>query len=243
MTVQFPQIDTGEPRLSPDNYAQSASDSSFEEKFKFEQARLGLSFSPFAQLDQLFSTQFSAGFSTPRPNNEPLTEIASSTAPRQENSWATSNTQASGSGRPAFPALFDSLPVQNSSRQWLQQLFSQTGWLVPNLEAQPLFAQAFTAGKLQTNFDLQFLIDRIMEQVNLVKEKGRTELTLTLKPAELGEILLTLTAHQGIVSIQIQSDTETRKLLDARRVELASALKKAHIQCDRIEITEVTKHA
>ncbi|HVN66771.1 MAG TPA: flagellar hook-length control protein FliK, partial [Candidatus Sulfotelmatobacter sp.] len=85
--------------------------------------------------------------------------------------------------------------------------------------------------------------DQIMEQVNLVKEKGKTELSLTLKPAELGEILLTMTAQQGTVSIQIQSNGKTKKLLDAHLTELAGALKKAHVQCDLIEITEVTKHA
>jgi len=114
---------------------------------------------------------------------------------------------------------------------------------VPNLAAQPELQSAFLAGRLQPSLDLQPLIDQLVEQVRLVRSRGQTEFSLVLKPEELGEIFITLTAHSGIVSIQIKASPETKKLIDSQKSELAAALKKAQVDCDEIKIEEVNKNA
>ena len=242
MTVQFPQIDTAEPRLLPDSCKQTSSDQSFEEKLKFEQARLGLLFSPLARLNSLFSSTFYGGIGTaqtqPKEDIYSLLEQPSSSALRASEDRHPTSPVPSPS-----PKMFESIPLQSSNRQFLQQLLSQTGWLVPNLEAQPAFYNAFLEGKLQPKLDLQLLIDRIVEQVKLVKGKEKTELSLTLKPEELGEIFLVLSSHSGIVSISIQASPETKKLIDDQREELERALKRAQVSFDKIEIEEVKKYA
>ena len=110
----------------------------------------------------------------------------------------------------------------------------------------PLFFQSNIEGKLLNKFDLQYLVDKILSQVKLLKEKGKVELTLGLKPENLGEILLTLTSRSGMVSIQIQAPEETRKLIDAELKELELALKKAGVNLEEIKILaakELDKHA
>lgn len=239
MTIQFPQVDTIEPRLYSDSTAQKNADNSFEEKLKFEQARLGLLFSPFSQLESFFlSTLNPAEFKPAVPEPE-TTEPAEQFSLKQNYS-----NQLDSKSNLAAPGvrLFDSLPLQPLNRQFLQKLLSQTNWLVPNLESQPLFAQARLEGKLQPKFDLQFLIDQIIESVNLIKRKGQTELSMNFKPEDLGEILLTLISRSGVVSIQIQASAETKKLIDSRRQELELALKKSHLIFDKITVEEV-EHA
>ena len=121
----------------------------------------------------------------------------------------------------------------------------KTGWLVPNMEMQPLLFAAQLEGKLLSKLDLQSLVDKILSQVNLVKTKGKVELRLGLRPQNLGEILLTLTSKSGMISIQIQAPEETRKLLQAELLELELALKKSGINLAEIKIIspeEVGKH-
>ena len=241
MTVQLPKVELSEPRLAADNYNQNASDRSFEEKLQFEQARLGLLFSPFSQLGSFFSSPTDLAFSSTKTGDQLNSYLASETnqydLPDQQN-YGSSNLSARSQSQ-----TFDSASSPAFSRQMLQDLLSKANWLVPNLEAQPSFYQAFLDGKLQPKLDLQFLIDQIVEQVKVVREKGKTELILGLKPENLGEILLTLSTHAGIVSIQINASPETRKLIESQREELERALKKAKVRFDKIEISEVEKYA
>ena len=243
MTVQFPQIDSAKPRLSPDSYAQRTSDRSFEEKLRLEQARLGLFFSPLSQLEGLFSYPFSGEFKSADQASQKniyslLEEIKPPATGQQNQSHTSSPTPHTPS-----PQTFDSLPAQASGQNFLQQILARTGWLTPNLEAKPSFFQAFLEGKLQLKLDLQALIDQIVEKVKLVKSKGQAELSLTLKPEDLGEIILLITSRSGIVSIQIQASPETKKLIDSQRAELERALKKANVNFDQIQVKEVEKYA
>lgn len=243
MTVQFPQIDITEPRLLPDSSKQNSSDLSFEEKLKFEQARLGLLFSPFSQLESLFASAFQAGnweSLQPRTDNG-TTSTLDQTKPAENMNYVQNKLPSSFTPLPTAQ-MFESVPMQSISRQFLQELLTQTGWLVPNLQAQPLFAQAFSEGKLQPKFDLQALVDRIAEQVKLVKGKDQTQFSLSLKPQDLGDILLVLTAQAGAINIQITASQETKKLLDAQRAELERALKKALVPLAGLKIEEVKEH-
>ncbi|MBU0672779.1 MAG: flagellar hook-length control protein FliK, partial [Candidatus Margulisbacteria bacterium] len=122
----------------------------------------------------------------------------------------------------------------------------QTGWLTPNIEAQPQLYLAQLQGKLLSKLDLQSLVDEIISQVNLVKEKGKVELTVGLRPKDLGEIILTLTSRSGMISIAIQAPDGTRKALEDELAELELALKKAKVNLAEIRIVnlkEVNQHA
>ena len=123
----------------------------------------------------------------------------------------------------------------------MQELLSKANLLVPNLAAQPLFSQAFEAGTLQPKFDLQALIDKLIEQVNLVKSQGKTELSLSLKQDDLGDIFVQLTSLSGKVSIFMAAGADTKRLIDAGKDELERALKKAHVNLDTVTIEEVKK--
>jgi flagellar hook-length control protein FliK len=243
VTIQFPQLDQTEPRLLTDSTAQRDRDSSFDEKLRQEQARLGLLFSPFSQLSSFFTGSLDLGSAFERSVHD--LSIAKSTAGQTETDRDTTDESAprpSVQTRQGSVQLFDSLPLASLSRQTLQELLVQTNWLVPNLQAQPFFFNASLTGELRPSLDLQALVDQIAKQVNMVRSKGRVEFALTLEPEELGQLVLTLTARGGLISVDIQSSTETKKLLEDRRAELEKALAKASVRCDRITIREVKEH-
>ncbi|MDD4179853.1 MAG: flagellar hook-length control protein FliK [Candidatus Margulisbacteria bacterium] len=242
VTIQFNQVDVSEPRLLSDSRTQKSSDDTFEDKLQLEQARLGLMFTPFSQFTALFNSTLNFAASQDQAGSG--SELYRQQAPDQPSASETSLSQNQFQQETAVsPRIFDSLPLQSSNLKMLQDILARTSWLVPNLEAQPLFAQSFAAGKLLPKFDMQSLIDQLIDQIKLVKDKGRTELSLTMKPAELGEILLTITSRSGIISINIQAETETKKLINDQRAELELALKKAHIRFDEVNVEEVKKHA
>jgi flagellar hook-length control protein FliK len=241
VTVQFPQIDSNEPRLLTDNHNQSQSDHSFEDKLKLEQARLGLLFSPFNQLESIFSSFQSLNFNS----NNSGSDLNGSLNDQASKYQLPEPTAKFGSSADAArqPQVFDSAPSQTLARHSLQEIISRSEWFAPNLSAQPLFYQAFLEGKLQPKLDLQSLIDEIVQQVKIVKEKGKTEISLSINPEELGEILLTITSVSGMISIQIQTSKETKKLLESERAELERSLKKAKVNLGQIRIEEVIKYA
>ncbi|MFA4843960.1 MAG: flagellar hook-length control protein FliK [Candidatus Margulisiibacteriota bacterium] len=246
MTIQFPPVESTEPRLLTDTHSQPSADPggtrSFDEKLRNEQARLGLLFSPYNQFSGLFSYPLEQTFNFSEPEragqkySTPQENYGSAYSP------APTTQQPNHAASRAALQLFEGLPLRSPQNGWLQELLAKTGWLTPNLAAQPNFFQAFLDGKLQAKLDMQALVDEIAAKVKLVKSQEKTQFTLTLKPAELGEIVLLLTAQAGLLSIQIQASAETRKLIDESKAELERALKKAGVTFETIKIEEVKEH-
>ncbi|MCU0640467.1 MAG: flagellar hook-length control protein FliK [Candidatus Margulisbacteria bacterium] len=243
MTIQFLQLEQAEPRLLTDSTNLRDRDSSFEEKLRQEQARLGLLFSPFAQLSGLFAEplglDLTVDYRSPAVRN-----AAEQTAPAPDRSGSTDPVDPPTLALAGQKVrLFDSLPLSDLSRRTLQELLVNTQWLVPNIQAQPSLFNAALNGELRPSFDLQALIDQLVRQATLVREKGKVQFALTLEPAELGQVVITLTAQAGLVSVDLQAESSTRKLFDARRAELEKALAKANVHFDRLTIREVKDHA
>jgi len=240
--VQIPDLQTLDPRLSQDSYVQNRSSVSFEQLLEEQQKKLTLLFSPFGQYN--FGSWFS--YANLDAQLEAATPIFSDADRKQSENRETaysSNTTKQTSGKEAnAPPLVtqpSSSPVPKSVQSQVQELLSQNGWLTPNLEAFAPFSHAQLQGTLLTKLDLQSLVDEITSRIELVKDKGKTELTLGLHPKDLGEILLTLTSKSGMISIQIQAPEETRKMLEAEIKNLELALKKAKVNLLDITVSAI----
>jgi len=238
VTIQVSQIQAPEASLFQDSFIQNSSDQSFQHYLEEETQRLGSLFSPWNQFD--FGSWFTyPDFSSKSNSNTTKVNLFSDIEVipyenSQDNHQATS-VQAETVinqlyGQPSNASL------TNTPQVILQDLLAKSGWLTPNLEMHPLFYQAQLQGKLLSKLDLQFLVDQILTQVKIVKTKGKVELTLGLRPENLGEILLTLTSRSGMVTIQIQAPEETRKLIEAELAELEMALKKAKVNLADITV-------
>jgi flagellar hook-length control protein FliK len=250
VTVQVTQIQPTEPRLFQDTYTQTNSDNSFQNYLENEQKRLTMLFSPFNQFD--FGSWFGypeLSFQTAPVENNVNLFSDSEMLPTGTYGTNTQNQEISpqnplSASNPVFEQIasyYSASPTQAT----LQELLMKTGWLVPNMQASPQLYMAQLEGKMLNKLDLQFLVDQIVTQVKMIKEKGQTELTLGLKPENLGEIILSLTSRSGMISISIQAPEETRKLLEALLSELELALKKAKVNLADIKIVspeEVNQH-
>jgi len=245
VTIQLAAPETAsEPRLLTDTYKQNASGQSFAEKLKTEKERLGLLFSPLVQMGSFFASPLEMMAWT---QDQPEFETAGrDSAERPKSDQSSQPTRAKTAPEQAPASLFAELKAAASQtptldRQFFQELLTKTNLLVPNLAAKPLFNQAFQAGELSPSFDLQSLIDELIKQVNLVKSKGQTELSLTLNQEELGDIGLKLTSLSGRVSVLITASAQTKQALDTHKNELERALRKAAVALDQVTIEEVKK--
>ena len=224
--------------LYQDSYTQNHVDHSFQQYLEEEQKRLAFLFSPWGQFN--FSSWFSyPDFSLKAASGEPELFSDSHIIPPEYLKPNASENQIAQPGTEQSQPLGTYSFSSNQPQLMLQDLLMKAGWLVPNLEIYPQFYQAQLQGKLLNKLDLQFLVDQILSQVKIVKEKGKVELTLGLKPENLGEILLILTSRSGMVSIQIQAPEETRKLIEANLKELELALKRANINLEGIKIANL----
>lgn|GEM_PF-1091257 len=254
MEVQASTIQSAsEPRLLTDNSYQNPAGSDFQKYLDEEQQRLTGLFSPLAlfNFDNWFSyaigdqtktsgANFVKLFSDLDGNANQLQDTTSSSNPPTTNQLVPNQNQSVVNQQIVNNYFF------NTTQSAIQQLLQKTGWLTPNLQAQPQFFTAQLEGKLLSKVDLQALVDKIVSQLQLVKDKGKIELSLGLKPENLGELLLILTARSGLIGIQIQASLEAKKILEAQLDELKSALKKANINLADIVITapkEVKKDA
>ena len=244
MTIQLPDIDVSPPSLLKDSFTPNNSDNSFEKKLAYEKARVGLLFSPFGMIGNIFSPSFQSNQG--QQDNYSIENIfkeSKDAAAYADNKNTSVKTISQTANNPSGNAqIFESLPLQAMNRQTIQDLLVKTNWLVPNLAANPMFSEAFINGKLQPTFSLDQLIDQIISQIKIARTKGETLVSFNLSPEELGNIILTLTYHAGIVSIQMQSSSETKKLLDEKQNELENALRKANVHYDKIQVMEVKEN-
>src|SRR3989338_9011973 len=112
VTVNLPLIQTSEPRLYPDAHNQNNSDDTFEQKLQYEQARLGLLFSPFSQLEALFSASNLNLGSTNL--EETLNSFLTTNPPRPELSRGANHlTTQPPNHLPRQVQMFESIPLRS----------------------------------------------------------------------------------------------------------------------------------
>jgi len=93
-----------------------------------------------------------------------------------------------------------------------------------------------------TKANMQALIDEIVQNAKLLKINDKIELTLMLREKYFGEMNLSLLSKNGIISIQIFAQSETKKMLEDSISDLEAALEQAHIKFDDIKISEVINY-
>lgn len=231
------QVPAPETSLLTENATQSRSDTNFAQYLEEEQKRLAGLFLNWPQFN------FDSWFTEPSSSSPDRSPAIFADLPSDaETIKASSTDNALPKTEPNKTAAETKLGYSLLSmipKKTLQNILQKTGWLVPNLQAQPLFSQAQLSGKLLTSLDLQSLVDEIVNRVNLIREKGKTEFSFGLKSGNLGEILITLASRADGISVNIQASAETKKLLDEQLSQLALALKKAKINVTEIIVAEI----
>lgn len=104
---------------------------------------------------------------------------------------------------------------------------------------QELYGNIKTAGdgiSALKGVDLTDLISQIQDKIKLLKDRGKIELTIQLKPDELGSILMSVTSDKGVLSIAIYADKMAKQSLDENIGELESSLKRSHLNIGSLNV-------
>jgi len=127
VTIQLAALETSEPRLLQDTYKQNGSDNSFEEKLRAEKDRLGLLFSPFAQINLFFYSPLELTFTQTTPEKETTADkVYEQSAHNSELPTPNSELNKSPASR-ASTEIFEAAGLRPSNRQFIQDLLFKSG--------------------------------------------------------------------------------------------------------------------
>lgn len=193
-------------------------------------------FGPWAALLGMFDQKFIS-----MDMNKDLLESAvkdmddmrmSSSKEHQRDDGSGQNTGKNTDGRNT-PA--DAKEIKAAVQQFLSKLASSDR--APGAAAIPFSQFAASLEKLGGKFDLQTIIDKIVEASKLVKSKEKTELLITLKPEWLGDVLLSITKSKDGLAVNIIAGNNAKMLLDSQLSDLEQALRSANINVSSLQVS------
>lgn len=206
--------------------------------------KLPLGFNPWAPLQFLFPLQNNSTSSFKDFSDE--LSLASSKIETNLNNYRASKADSEpGDKKPAVqnnPIAENKgeiAPKQNPApEQKLSQIIAADKFILGSLQIPASFNNTLLKETSALKLDVDFLAGKIIDQVKLVQEKGRVELNLTLQPDELGEILLSVSLRNGVISVGMTASPETKKILDQNLNELQTSLKRAKLNLGELWVSE-----
>jgi len=80
------------------------------------------------------------------------------------------------------------------------------------------------------------LIDQIKDKVKFLIQGGASELSVELKPDDLGTILMNVSSSKGVISINIYADQAVKQVLEEHINELERSLRSANLNFDKLNL-------
>ncbi|MBQ8821337.1 MAG: flagellar hook-length control protein FliK [Lachnospiraceae bacterium] len=101
-----------------------------------------------------------------------------------------------------------------------------------------------SAQEAQAAFDMEqtrMIMDQIMERMNIRLNAEETSLEMQLHPEELGNLHITISAKEGVMTAQFTAESEAvRAVLENQIMQLQSKLDQQNIKVEAIEISVAT---
>lgn len=106
-------------------------------------------------------------------------------------------------------------------------------------QAAPTFSQTGTQHHVQANQLPQQVAQIFVKQMKLTQVNGVHEAKLILHPQSLGQVDVTITSHNGVITAHFSAETQAGKdLLDNQLPQLRAALTQQGLQVDRLEVNQ-----
>jgi flagellar hook-length control protein FliK len=86
------------------------------------------------------------------------------------------------------------------------------------------------------SIDVDDMVAQIKNKIKFLLENGRAELSIELKPENLGTVLMSVSSNKGILSINIYADQAAKKALEENIAELERSLKLADLNIENLNI-------
>lgn len=84
--------------------------------------------------------------------------------------------------------------------------------------------------------DVDELALQIQDKIRLIKENGKTELSIELKPEGMGSVLMNISNNKGVLLINIYADQAAKELLEESIKDLERSLKQANLNIGSLTI-------
>lgn len=156
-------------------------------------------------------------------NGLKINAVAESRQTRDQNSSLTSRSAPAESGSKA-----------DSQQALLAQLlayFKSTGIPFPVMDL------VSKLENLSARPDIDLIAQKIIENANLIKINGKTELVLNLKPQWLGDLKMSISSDNGTLTIQIFANAKTKELIESQIEELKSLLAGANLNVGSLNVS------
>ncbi len=235
---------TSEPDVSND-VRSSQTDVPFDDKLKAEEGKLAkketlLKFVPWTYVQNLinslplkFDFDFSAAALESNWRNGQRAPDANTLRTETSNSKpAFAQAENSGVGSSASPAKLSYVIDQNS---FIRNLLSHSKYAVGYLPISLNLADIKNTDA--RSIDLSLIVDELVDKIKLIKEGEKVELSLSLSPEHLGEMLLSVSMRNGLIFISITATKEAKELIEANRSVLEENLKKANINLGNLDVS------
>lgn len=143
-----------------------------------------------------------------------------------------SDGQNNPSGNPTSPALTGN--KADSQQELLAQLlayFKSTGIPFPVMDL------VSKLENLNARPDIDLIAQKIVENANLIKINGKTELVLNLKPEWLGALKMSISSDNGTLTIQIYANGKTKELIESQLEELKRLLAASNLNVGSLNVS------
>ena len=84
--------------------------------------------------------------------------------------------------------------------------------------------------------DVDDLISQIKDKIKFLSENGKIELSIELKPENLGTVLMNISSNKGLLTINIYADQAAKQALEENIAELERSLKLANLNIENLNI-------
>jgi len=112
--------------------------------------------------------------------------------------------------------------------------------LIGKLEITPEFYSIMVSAKNKilslASVDVDDIVSQIKDRMKFLKDNGRIELSIALKPGNLGSIVMDISSFRGQISINIYADKQAKQAMEESMDELAKSLKNAELSVEKLSL-------
>lgn len=84
--------------------------------------------------------------------------------------------------------------------------------------------------------DIDDLVSQIKDKIKFLQDNGKMELTIELKPENLGTVLMSVSSSKGVLTINIFADQAAKSALQENMKELERSFELAHLNVKELNI-------
>ena len=241
MSQVLPITNETEITAAPEQNRSRESDIDFDQLLKKEEQKVSIP-NPFAIIQSFISSILSFGGKTdsrvnkveekPMTNNDSRSHMPVAQAPNESRiAKNETNKSIAASDKPVNQIKADNIRFANDA---VKKLF------IGELQLTPELYDVMLKVKNKTDslkaIDINDLVSQIQDKIKLLKENGKIELSMQLKPENLGTILMNITSNKGVISISLYANGLTREALEESIHDLENALKRVNLNIGSLNV-------